>query len=177
MHHILAFGVILVALVFWIISVQRSLVGMVANIDNAMSQIGVQLSSQWEILTSLLDLTERYTNHECVTLAETMKERHSITKDSLPDDVREQEHIIAEAVSKIAEVAEKYHDLKGDCSYIKTKDAVHQYENMVQTSMLIYNDSAGKLNHAIRKFPASMVAGILGFSNRAYFEKKNGNSC
>lgn len=67
-------------------------------------------------------------------------------------------------------VAESYPDLKADNTYIKTMDAVNQYESMVRTSRLIYNDSVTKLNRAVRMFPASLIAGILGFSKRAYLE-------
>ena len=170
MLYIIVLGVIIVTLVFWTISVQRSFVVLDENINNAMSQIGVQLSSRWDALTSLLDLTKGYASHEYNTLTETIKARRSITKDSSPDDVRKQENIIAEAMGKIMAVAESYPDLKADKTYIKTMDAVNQYENMVRASRLIYNDSVTKLNRAIRMFPASMIAGILGFSKRAYLE-------
>ncbi|MDD4844372.1 MAG: LemA family protein [Anaerotignum sp.] len=170
MYYIITSVVILVMLIFWIISVQRSLVVMDENINNAMSQIGVQLSSRWDALTSLLDLTKGYADHEYKTISETIQARRSITKDSSPDDVTKQENMIAEALGKIMAVAESYPDLKADSTYLKTMDGVNQYENMVRTSRLIYNDSVTKINRAIRMFPVSMIAGILGFSNRAYLE-------
>ena len=141
--------------------------------NNAMSQIGVQLSSRWDALTSLLDLTKGYAQHEYKTIKETIQARRSITKDSSPDDVRKQENIIAEAMGKIMAVAESYPDLKADSTYIKTMDAVNQYENMVRTSRLIYNDSVTKLNRTIRMFPISMAAAILRFSKRAYLEAED----
>lgn len=170
MIYIVVFGVLFVALGFWMFSVQRSLAGMGGNINNAMSQIGLQLSSQWEVLIFLLELTEWHAVHECETIIETMKAGRLITKDSLPDDVRKQELLTAEAIAKIVKVADICPKLKEDRSYIKTMEAIHQYENMLQTSRLIYNDSAAKLNHAIRLFPNSMIAGILGFSSRGEFE-------
>ena len=48
---------VIAVLVIWIISEQRKLVVMDENINNALSQIGVQLSSRWDALTALLDLT------------------------------------------------------------------------------------------------------------------------
>ncbi|MFA9423244.1 MAG: LemA family protein [Sedimentibacter sp.] len=170
MIYAIAVLVIIVALVFWVISVQRTFVALDENINNAMSQIGVQLSSRWDALTSLLDLTKGYAEHEYKTLTETIKARRSITRDSSPDDIRKQENIITEAMGKIMAVAESYPNLKADQTYIKSMDAVSQYENMVRTSRLIYNDSVTKLNRAIRMFPASMIAGILGFSKRDYLE-------
>ncbi len=173
MYYIIVAAAIIVAIIFWIISVQRSLVVMDENISNAMLQIGVQLSSRWDALTSLLGLTKGYAEHEYKTITEIIQARRSITKDSSPDDVRKQENIIAEAMGKIMIVAESYPDLKADCAYMKTMDGVNQYENMVRTSRLIYNDSVTKLNRAIRMFPTSMIAGMIGFFNRAYLEAEN----
>lgn len=170
MIYILTFGVILVALISWIISVQRSLVGMTGNINNAMSQIGLQMSSQCELLTSLLDLTNWYDAEACRTIIKTMEAGRLITKDSLPEDAKKQEKIIAKTKAKIIEAADGCPDLKADTNYIKAVEAVDQYEKMVKTSMLIYNNRAAKLNRAIHTFPASMIAGILGFSNRGSFE-------
>ena len=170
MQYLLAAGGLILVIVFWIISAQRTFVALDENINNAMSQIGVQLSSRWDALSSLLDLTKGYAGHEYSTMTDTIKARRSITKDSSPDDVTKQENVIAEAMGKIMAVAESYPDLKADKTYIKTMDAVSQYENMVRTSRLIYNDSVTKLNRAIRMFPASMIAGVFGFSKRAYLE-------
>jgi len=170
MPYIVVLVAIVAMLVFWTISAQRSFVALDENINNAMSQIGVQLSSRWDALTSLLDLTKGYAAYEYKTITETVKERRSITKDSSPDDVKKQENIIAEAMGKIVAVAESYPELKADGTYIKTIDAVNQYENMVRTSRLIYNDCVTRLNRAIRMFPASMIAGVLGFSQRAYLD-------
>ena len=170
MYYFIAFGAMLVAFVFWTISVQRSLDGMTGNINNGMAQIGLQLSSQCELLTSLLDLTNWYAVDECRTILKTMKAGTLITKDSLPEDARKQEQIIAETKAMIIEAAEGYPDLKSDPSYIKAMEAVQQYENMLRTSKLIYNDSVTKFNSTIRRFPVSMIAGVIGFSNRAYLD-------
>jgi LemA protein len=170
MHYIVSFGVVFAALVFWIISEKRSLAGMNENANNAMSQIGVQLFSQCELISSLLELTNWYAAEECGTIIKTMKAGRMITKDSLAADVKMQETILAEAKAQIIEAAEGCPGLKSDPSYLKAMNAVSQYENMVQTSKLIYNDSAAKLNRASQRFPTSMIAGILGFSARGYFE-------
>lgn len=171
MYYIVSFGVGLVALVYWIISVQRSLIAVEKNVCNAMSQIGVQLFSQCELLSSLLELTNWYAAEECGAIIKTMKSGRLITKDSLAEDVKIQETIIAEAKVQIIEVAEGCSALKSDPRYLKAMNAVHQYENMIQTSKLIYNDSAATMNHEIHMFPTSMFAGMLRFTTREYFEE------
>lgn len=162
--------VILVLVVLWFIFTQRKLVAMDENINNAMSQIGVQLSSRWDALTALLDLTKGYAEHEYKTLSDTIRMRSTITAKSTAAEVNDQENILTETMGRIMAVAESYPDLKANENYIKTMDSVNDYEKMVRQSRLIYNDSVTKLNRAIRMFPTSIVAGMLGVTSRDYLE-------
>lgn len=163
--------VIILILVLWFISTQRKLVVMDENINNAMSQIGVALSSRWDALTALLDLTKGYAEHEYKTISDTIKMRTSINGSSSTADVNAQENIFTQAMGKIMAVAESYPDLKANTNYIKTMDSVNEYENTVRKSRLIYNDSVTKLNREIRMFPTSIIAGILGFKMREYLKE------
>lgn len=163
------FIILIIVVVWWFITTQRSLVALDENINNAMSQIGVQLSFRFDALTALLDLANGYAEHESQTLIETVKSRRSvITAKSTPDDVLKQEGVIAEALGRISMVTEKYPELKADAQYTKCMDAVENYEKMVRSSRLIYNDSVTKLNREIRMFPTSLIAKTLGFSQRDY---------
>lgn len=164
---------IVAVLVLWFVSVQRKLVVMDENINNSMSQIGVQLSSRWDALTALLDLTKGYAEHEYKTISDTIKMRTSINASSSAKDVNEQENILTEAMGRIMAVAEAYPDLKSNENYIKTMDSVNAYEETVRKARLVYNDSVTKLNREIRMFPTSIAAGILGIRSRDYLETDN----
>ncbi|MBE6701313.1 MAG: LemA family protein [Ruminococcaceae bacterium] len=168
--------VIIALIVIWFVSVQRKLVSMDENVNNAMSQIGVQLSSRWDALTALLDITKGYAEHEYKTISDTVKMRRSITGTSSAADAKAQDNIITEALGRIMAVAESYPDLKANENYNKLMDSTNQYENMVRQSRLIYNDSVTKLNREIRMFPTSLVAGMLGFSKRDYLEEDTNKS-
>lgn len=170
MPDIVAIVVLVVALVLWIKSVQRSLVVLGENTNNTLSQIGIQLSSLWHSLASIMDLAKDYDVQEYVSLTEVFEARRLITKDSKPEDVEKQELIIAELVKNILAAAESNPNLKADESYLKSMDAVNQYKKMINTSSLIYNESANRLNRAIRMFPSSIIACILGFSKRTFLK-------
>lgn len=168
---ILIAGAVVAFLIVWVISCQRRLAGLDENTNNAMAQIGVQLSSRFDALTALLDLTRGYAAHESQTLIETVRSRQSvIAASSTPDDVLGQENVISEALSRISMLVEQYPELKANENYIKSMNAVDSYEKMVRTSRLIYNDSVTKLNRELRMFPTSLVAGALGFRQREYLE-------
>lgn len=170
---IIAILVIIAVIVLWVLSTQRRLVILDENISSALNQIGVQLSSRFDALMAILNLTKEYEKIECDTLMETIRSRRrSITAKSTPDDVLRQEGIIFETLGRIAMITEQYPELKANHNYIKAMDAVEIYENMLRTSRLIYNDSITKLNREIRMIPVSMVAGMLGFHPREYLEEQ-----
>lgn len=161
---------VVIVLVLWFVSSQRSLVAMDENINNAMSQIGVVLTSRWDALTSLLDLTKGYAEHEYKTISDTIKMRTSVTARSSAAEVNAQENMITEALGKIMAVAEGYPELRANENYIKTMDSVNEYEETVRRARLVYNDSVTKLNRAIRMFPTSIAASLLGIRARDYLE-------
>lgn len=170
MYYFISTGIIIAALVLWIIALQRKLMVLEANVGNAVSQIGIQLSSQWDALVSLLSLAEEYMGPEEKAVMETIKERHPITKASSTEDIARQHKITWEITEKITAMGRKHPELMKSQDYTKTLDGVRQYESMVQTSRLIYNESAAKLNKALKMFPNSLVAGILGFDRRTYLD-------
>lgn len=165
--------IIIAILVLWFISVQRKLVAMDENINNSMSQIGVQLSSRWDALTALSELTKGYAEHEYKTLSDTIKMRASVNSKSSAKDIDEQENILTEAMGRIMAVAESYPELKANENYIKTMNSVNGYEETVRRARLVYNDSVTKLNRAIRMFPTSIVAKMLNIGSRDYLEAED----
>ena len=169
---------IIAVLVLWGVTVRRRLVGMNENVNHAMKQIGVQLSSLFDALAALLNLTKEYAANECKILIETIKSRRSvISAVSTPEDVIAQEKIISEILGRISMISEQYPELKTNSNYTKCMNAIENYEKMVRTSGLIYNASVTKLNRTIQMFPTSLIAGLMGVHQRDYLEvtenKKN----
>ena len=121
-------GVVLVIIILWFISAQRKLVAMDENINNAMGQIGVQLSSRWDALTALLDLTKGYADHEYKTISDTIKMRTSINSNSSAAEVNKQENMLTEAMGKIMAVAESYPELKAGMLHITSRDYLEASE-------------------------------------------------
>ena len=167
---------IIVVIVLWFISVQRMLVSLDENVNNAMSQIGVNLTSRFDALTGLLDLVKGYNEHEYKTLSDVIKMRTSIGSHSKASDVEAQENIISEAMGKIMAVAEAYPDLKSNTNYQNLMNSLNDYESKVRQSRLVYNDSVTKLNRTIRMFPISLVAPMCDVSARDYLKAEESKS-
>lgn len=167
---------LMILLAIWIVSIQRKLAVMDGNINNAMSQIGVQLSSRFDALMRLLDLAKCYAADESLPLISTVKARQGvITAESTPEEVMRQERIISETLGRIITMSERCPELKADKNYVRYMDAVACYEGMVHTSCLIYNDSVTKLNRSLQCVPTSLIARMLGFRRRGYLETSVNN--
>lgn len=166
----IALIVIGILLVLWLILTQRKLVVLDENISNAMSQIGVQTASRWDALNALLQLTKGYAQHEYETISHTVKMRTAINGNSTVKEAEAQEQLFTQARSQIFAVAESYPELKANETYIQTMNSVNQYEDMVRTARMVFNDCVTKLNRAVRMFPTSLLAKLFGFSQREYLQ-------
>ena len=125
MEILVIIGLILLLLVLWIISVQRKFAVMDGNIQNAMNQIGVQISSRFDALFAVLDLMKGYAADDIQPLMERAAARRSvITARSAPEEVSEQEQVIEETVKSIRLAAERNPLLCADKNYTKCMDAV-----------------------------------------------------
>lgn len=160
---------ILVLLVLGIINIHRKLKRMNENITGAMGQIGVQLSSRFEALLTLLEQMKSWKVPQAQALLNTVRSRRSpITADSLPDEVHRQEALLREVLCGVSAAADQSPAVKADAAYVKYMNALDCYGKMLSTSRLIYNDSVARLNRELRSFPTSLLKGFFSLKEKDY---------
>lgn len=170
----MVFFVIAIVLI-WGISVRRRLAGMNENINQAMNQIGVQLSSRFDALTAWINLLKGYDEQESENLMEIVtSKRNKITAASSPEEVQKQERTICDARNRILAVSASHPEIKTNENHVKCMNALEKYEKMACTNRLIYNDHVTRLNRELHMFPTFLLAGIFGFHERAYIEAVEG---
>lgn len=160
---------LVVGVIFYIISTQRSLVQLEELCKNALSQIGVQLTSRWDLVQALVKMVEKYSKHEHDTLQDTINARRNDRVETAAD-VQKQESAIGTVIGQVRAVAERYPDLKAIEAYQKAMDSMDNYENKVRTSRMVYNDTVTKMNRMVRQFPSNLVAQMLGFGLQEYLK-------
>ena len=170
MSIVLVLIVIIALIAFWVIGIQRQLVALDENVNNAMSQIGVQTTSRFDALTGLLDLVKGYNEHEYKTLMDVISQRGSINGQSKTSDVEKEQDLISNVASRIVAVAESYPDLKSNSNYQNLMNSLNDYEDKVRKARLVYNDTVTKLNRTIRMFPTNLVVPMLGIVQRDYLK-------
>lgn len=167
---IILLSVILLAV--WLISVQRKLTDLDENIKNAMSQIGVQLSSRYELILALLGLLRHYDRDTKEVEKLVREKRCTVTAETEAKQASEQAAVLSEAWKYLMEAVVRYPAVEYEQNYKKYRDAAESYEKMLRTSGLIYNDAVSRYNQMVSRFPASMAAGLLGFRKKTYLERR-----
>ena len=161
---------VVVLLVLWVVSVQNSLVKSDEVCNNALKQISVQQTSRFDAFTALIKLTREYSAYEADTLQKIVEAR-KISSNPTVQDINANEAILREVGAKLIAIREAYPDLKANESYQKSMDSIKEYEENVRLSRMTYNDTVTRFNQQVRMFPASLVAGLLGFAKRDYLEE------
>lgn len=164
---------VVLLLAIGVTSVRRRLAEMDENVGGAMNQIGVQLDSRFDALGELLCTVGSCDAREAQRLDGIVRaRRRPVTAQSSAAEAAAQERVIEETLLFVRTIEEQHPELKTDKDYCKWMDAVVCYGKMLRTSRLIYNDSADKLNQAIRQMPAVLIAGLLGFRRRERLEEQ-----
>lgn len=162
---------IIVALIvmvgLYIFNTQRELVNLDEMANNAFNQIAVQQNSRWDAISSLVAMTEKYSKHEHDTLVEVIGQRVKVTNVA---EANAQDSAFSQALGRLIAVGEQYPELKADGMFKKTMDSINEYENLVRTNRMVYNDCVTKMNRMVRQWPSSFVAGLLHFGQREYLD-------
>ncbi len=178
-------GLGLLALLFIIgVSIYNGLVTLRNRYENAWSQIDVQLKRRHDLIPNLVETAKGYMKHESETLERVIKARNqAITAQQAvsanPSDVSAMKQLgsaesqLNGAISRLLMVAESYPDLKANQNMLSLQEELTSTENKVAFSRQGFNDSVTTYNTAREKFPAVLLAGMLGFSNAQLLEIEN----
>jgi LemA protein len=161
---------VIALLVVWIVSIQNTLVKSDEVCNNALKQINVQQISRFDALQALVKLTREYSSYEADTLQKIVDARKQSTNPTVAD-INANEQLLSQIGSKLIAVAEAYPDLKASTNYQETMKSLKEYEENVRLSRMTFNDTVTRYNQQVRVFPASLVAGLLGFAKRDYLEE------
>lgn len=159
-----------ILLAVWLISVQRRLVVLDENIKNAMSQIGVQLSSWYDATLALLELAEAYDTAMGEKADPASGRAWHGYGGERSGSGGGQEQLLSEIRQVLQAIAEQYPKVQEEPGYRKYLNAAESYEKMLHTSGLIYNDTVSKYNGTIRLFSVNVAARLLHFHKKAYLE-------
>lgn len=159
-------GVILVAFV----AMYNSLVRLNVRVEEAWSDITVQLKRRFDLIPNLVSTVKGYAKHEAEVLEKIAKERAGTVTGGSVQDVAQAENMLTGALKSVFAVAESNPDLKANQNFLQLQEELVDTEDKIQASRRFYNGSARDLNIKIKTFPTNIFANMLGFNVREFFE-------
>jgi LemA protein len=163
-------AVILFLIVVFVIGVYNSLVGLRNQVDNAWSQIDVQLKRRHDLIPNLVETAKGYVKHERGTLEAITNARAQAMGAKSVTDIGKAEGALGEALSKFLLVVENYPDLKANQNFLAIQEELSSTENKIAFSRQAYNDQVLFFNNKTQMFPSNIVAGTFSFAKRDFFE-------
>lgn len=156
---------IVVILVLTIISMYNNLVRGKKQVDNAWSQIDVQLKRRYDLIPNLVETVKGYAGHESavlekVTLARTqaMAVRAGDTGAKISAETE-----LGGAIRNLMVQVESYPQLKANENFLQLQEELTATENKISFARQHYNDSATNYNTSIAVFPGNVLAGLFNF--------------
>ena len=161
---------IVAVLVIFVIMLYNSLVSLRNRIENAWAQIDVQLKRRYDLIPNLVETVKGYATHEQETLEKVIQARNMAVSATGVEGQAEAENMLTGALKSLFAVSEAYPDLKANQSFLQLQEELTGTEGRIAYARQLYNDSVFKYNTKIQSFPAVIIAGMFGFSEREYFE-------
>ena len=162
---------IIVAVVLLIIYIYNSLIKLRMRVNNAWSQIDVQLKRRFDLIPNLINTVKGYMKHEKKVLEEVTKARASLVSGSMQQKVKASNQV-TDALKSIFAVAESYPQLKANENFKMLQEELSGTESKIAYARQFYNDSVMQFNEALQVFPKSIFAKIFGFKDREFFATK-----
>ena len=162
--------VIIVLAVIVFIVLYNGLVKLRNRVDNAWSQIDVQLQRRHDLIPNLVETVKGYAAHERQTLEAVTQARNNAVQAQGPAAQGQAENVLTGALRQLFAVAEAYPDLKANQNFLNLQEELTSSEDRVAYARQFYNDSVLGYNTKRQSLPSSVLAGMFNFSPREYFE-------
>jgi LemA protein len=162
--------VVLILLAFAVIGIYNALVRLRNQVDNAWSQIDVQLKRRHDLIPNLVETAKGYMRHERGTFEAITNARSQAMGAKNVAEASKAEGALGGALSNFLLVVENYPDLKANQNFLALQEELASTENKISFSRQNYNDQVLFFNNKIQMFPSNIVAGIFSFGKRDFFE-------
>lgn len=157
-----------------LIAIYNGLVRARVRVDEAWSDITVQLKRRSDLIPNLVNSVKGYAKHEKGVFEEVTKARTAVMQADGPAETGKAENQFQAALKSLFAVAENYPDLKANENFKHLQEELVDTEDKIQASRRFYNGSVRDLNTKIQVFPTNILAGMMGFKLREFFEVEEG---
>jgi len=174
---------VLAALAFWFIGKYNAMVIADENVKTAWAQVENQYQRRSDLIPNLVATVKGYAAHESQVLESVVEARAKATQVTVDPSKTSPEQLAAfqaaqgelsQALGRLLAVTENYPDLKANQNFLELQAQLEGTENRIAVARNAFNEVAKQFNVLIRRFPNNIVASVMGFEQKAYFEAEAG---
>lgn len=160
--------VVLLGIIIWV--TYNSLVTLKMRVDEAWSDITIQLKRRLDLIPNLVNSVKGYAAHESGVFEKVTEARANALNAQSVQETAKAENQFEDTLKSLFAVAESYPDLKANQNFIQLQQELVDTEDKIQAARRFYNGGVRELNTKIQIFPNNLFAGMLGFKQREFFE-------
>jgi LemA protein len=173
-YFLIALGIVVVLVLFGIFAF-NGLVRRRNQVENAWSQIDVQLKRRIDLIPNLVETVKAYAAHEKSTLDAVIQARNAaIAAPQNPEAQAQADNVLTGALRQVFALSEAYPDLKANQNFLALQEELTATEGRVAYARQFYNDSVLGYNNKLQTFPTMLFAQMMKFERREYFEADAG---
>jgi LemA protein len=179
MEILIVVGIIVLLVIIvggYLLATYNGLVRLNVRVDEAWSDITVQLKRRADLIPNLIETVKGYASHEKTVFEDVTKARAETLSASGPAEASVAENHIQSALKSIFAVAEAYPQLQASQNFLRLQSDLVDTEDKIQAARRFYNGGVREFNTKIRVFPNNIFARRLGFTAREFFEVADANA-
>ncbi|HUT96232.1 MAG TPA: LemA family protein [Candidatus Paceibacterota bacterium] len=161
-------------IVLWVIAVFNGLIRLKNRTNEAWSDIDVQLKRRYDLIPNLIETVKGYAAHEKQTFESVTNARAKAMGAQGIEEKGKAENMLSGTLKTLFAVAEAYPELKANQNFLQLQTELSDTENKIQAARRFYNGNVRDINIKIETFPSRIIAGMLGFKKREFFEAEAG---
>lgn len=161
---------IVAVVIIGLIAMYNGLVRAKVRVDEAWSDITVQLKRRYDLIPNLVNTVKGYAKHESQVFEQVTQARAQAIDAKTVGQQAQAENQFQQALKSLFAVAEAYPDLKANDNFRHLQEELVDTEDKIQAARRFYNGSARDLNIKVKTFPTNIFAGMMHFQEREFFE-------
>lgn len=166
--------VVIIVLAVSIVGIYNGLIKLKNRVDEAWSDIDVQLKRRYDLIPNLVNTVKGYASHEKELFEKVTEARTAAMGAGTPAEKEQAENALSGTLKSLFAVAENYPDLKANQNFLELQRELTDTEDKIQAARRFYNGNVRDFNTKIQVFPTNIFAGMLNFTKREFFAAEEG---
>ena len=164
------FGVIVVAVLIFVITTYNELVRLRNKVKNSFAQIDTQLQRRFDLIPNLVETVKGFATHEKELLENVAASRSGYMNASSNGEKLAMNNQLTAGLRSLFAVAESYPELKANVNFLNLQEELSETEDKIAYARQFYNDAVSIYTNKREMFPSNIIAGIFGFKAEAFFD-------